>query len=152
MGGKLSVLELGNPGKERFIKEIACFEGNPKIRIIRYNSKRHELITGDGNGKIVIWSLKTGSPIYAWEAHKSEITQMHYEDETRVLLTCGKDKAIRVWKLPEKWMDEEIEKFEKNEIKNQIDSLSMISLQKKMTTMHEDSDEDDLNGWDVKPK
>lgn len=63
MGGKIIVTDLGIPGKERFVKEIASFEGNPKIRIIRYNSKRHELITGDGNGKITIWSLQNGTPI-----------------------------------------------------------------------------------------
>lgn len=63
MGGKISVLELGLPGKERFIKEITCFEGNKKIRIIRYKALGHELITGDENGKVVIWSLKIGTPI-----------------------------------------------------------------------------------------
>lgn len=154
MGGKLSILELGMPGKERFIKELACFEGNPKIRIIKYNGKRHELITGDGNGKIVVWSLKNGVPVYAWEAHKGEITQMHFEEETRVLTTCAKDKCIKVWRLPEKWMDEDLEKFEQTETQNQKNSLAMIWLKKKMTKLMEemDSDDDDLNGWDVKPK
>jgi hypothetical protein len=31
--GKISVLELGLPGKERFIKEISTFSGNKKVNI-----------------------------------------------------------------------------------------------------------------------
>lgn len=114
--------------------------------------KRHELITGDGNGKVVIWCIKNGQPVHAWEAHKSEITQMQYDEETRVLITCGKDKAIRIWKLPEKWVEEEIEKYVKTEIKQQKDTKAMLWIQKKLTKIIEDSDDDDLNGWDVKPR
>jgi WD40 repeat protein len=63
MEGKISVLELGFPGKERFIKEISAFGGNIKLRVIRYNTIANELITGDEEGKITIWSLKSGQPI-----------------------------------------------------------------------------------------
>lgn len=128
------------------------FEGNPKIRIIKYYSKRHELITGDGNGKIVVWNLSKGQPVYAWDAHKGEITQMHYEEETRILISGSKDKTMKVWRLPEKWVDEEIESFEEKEIKSQKDYLAKTILKRKMEKMMDDSDEDDLNGWDMDGK
>lgn len=73
---------------------------------------------------------------------------MLYEEETRVLISCGKDKSIKVWHLPDRWADEEIEKFEQNEIKIQKDSIAMLKLQKKLTKAIDDSDDDDLNGWD----
>ena len=149
MGGKIIVMDLDLPGKERFINEKACFEGNPKIRIIRYHAKRNELITGDGNGKIIIWSLKDGSPIYAWDAHQGEITQMSFDEESRVLISGAKDKILKIWKLPEKWLDEDLESFEQKEIKSQKDSLAMLILKRKMEKMADDSDEDDLNGWDM---
>jgi WD40 repeat protein len=63
MGGKISLLELGPPGKERFLKEVTSFGGNLKIRVLKYNSSSNEVITGDEAGKIVIWSLKSGQPI-----------------------------------------------------------------------------------------
>jgi len=152
MGGKISVLDLGLPGKEKFIKEISHFEGNPRIRTIKYNSKRHEIITGDGEGKIVVWSLKKGQPVFAWEAHKGEITKMHYDEDTRVLISGAKDKIMKIWKLPEKWVDEEIENFEEKEIQEQKNSIAMSILKRKMQKMMEDSDEDDLNGWDMENK
>ena len=61
--GKISILDLGLPGKERFIKEITTFGGDQKIRVIRYNALTNELISGDDTGKITIWSLKRGQPI-----------------------------------------------------------------------------------------
>lgn len=63
MDGIISVLDLCTPGKERFIKEISSFESKMKIREIVHNSKNNELILGDENGKITIWSLKLGKPI-----------------------------------------------------------------------------------------
>jgi WD40 repeat protein len=104
--GRLSILDLGLPGKERFIKEITSFGGAMKIRIVVYNSISNEIITGDEEGKITIWSLKTGQPIcnisiyiilVAFPAHKGAITQMYFEEETRLLLTGGKDKSLRVF-------------------------------------------------------
>jgi hypothetical protein len=74
---------------------------------------------------------------------------MTFDEETRILISCGKDKAIKVYRLPEKWMDEELEKFEQTELKNQKDSIAMLKLQKQITKVVEDSDDDDLCGWDV---
>ena len=63
LAGRLSILDLGLPGKERFIKEITSFGGNMKIRVLTYNSPSNEIMSGDDDGKITIWSLKTGQPI-----------------------------------------------------------------------------------------
>ena len=46
----------------------------------------YQLITGDENGRITIWNLKTGKPIYLWEAHpKSAITKIWYQPEYHIL-------------------------------------------------------------------
>ena len=57
---------------------------------------------------------------------------------------------MKFWKLPERWTNEEIEKFEENEIKIMKDSMAMLKLQKTLTNQEEDSSDDDLNGWDYK--
>ena len=148
--GHIQIIDVGLPGKERLMKEISSFAGNKKIRIIRYISKRNELITGDGNGRIVIFSIRTGESVYAWEAHKGEITQIQYIDDKRILITGAKDKKMKIWQLPEKWIDEEIEKFEKDEIKHQKDVHAMLKIQKKLTSIDNEDSDDDLNGWDFK--
>ena len=110
-------------------------------------------MTGDQNGKVTIWSLKTGQSIYAWQAHTGAITQMYYDSENMTLVTASKDKKLCFWKLPEKWVNDEIEKFEKNEIKNINDSIALMKMQKQLTKMNEgdDSSDDSLSGWDIRP-
>jgi hypothetical protein len=53
--GDISVLDLGQPGKEKLIKEISYFGGNLEIRILRYNPDNHEIYSGDQKGKITVW-------------------------------------------------------------------------------------------------
>jgi WD40 repeat protein len=151
--GDISVLDLGTPGKEKLIKEISYFGGDLEIRIVRYNEENNELITGDQTGRVTIWSLKTGQSIYTWKAHEGAITQIYYESGNRILLTGGKDKNIFFWKLPERWVNEEVSKFETDEIKNINDAMAMLKFQKtlKKDDEDEDSSDDSLCGWDIRP-
>ena len=56
---------------------------------------------------------------------------------------------MRTWRLPEKWQNEDVVKFEQTEIKNISDTMAMLKLQKNLNSMDEyNSDEDSLNGWD----
>lgn len=59
--GKICILNLGMPGKERLINQMSTFgeESGSKIRIICYNRNKNELICGDEDGKVLVWSLKT---------------------------------------------------------------------------------------------
>ena len=78
---------------------------------------------------------------------------MNYEEDRRLLWTGGKDNTIIIWQLPEKWNNEEIEKFEQNEIKHLNDTLALKKMQKTLAKREEglesDSSDDDLNGWDL---
>ena len=151
--GDISVLDLGNVGREKFVEEISFFGGDLHMRIIRYNEENSELLTGDQNGRVTVWSLKNGKSIYAWKAHEGAITQMNYDSAHKVLITGGKDKKIIFWKLPEKWVNEDIERFEKDEIKNLNDAMAMLRLQKALEKKDDDSssDDDSLDGWDIRP-
>ena len=64
-----------------------------------------------------------------------------------------KDKNIFFWKLPERWVNEEVSKFETDEIKNINDAMAMLKFQKtlKKDDEDEDSSDDSLCGWDIRP-
>ena len=150
--GDISVLDLGNVGREKYVEEISYFGADLQMRIIRYNEENSELLTGDQSGRVTVWSLKNGKSIYAWKAHEGAITQMNYDSAHKVLITGGKDKKIIFWKLPEKWVNEDIERFEKDEIKNLNDAMAMLRLQKALEKKDDDSSSDDsLDGWDIRP-
>ena len=151
--GDISILDLGTSGREKFVEEISYFGGDLPMRVISYNEENSELFTGDQSGRITVWSLKNGKSIYAWKAHEGAITQMNYDSAHKILISGGKDKKIIFWKLPEKWVNEDIERFEKDEIKNLNDTMAMLRLQKALEKKDDDSDSDDnsLDGWDIRP-
>ena len=151
VGGKICIMNLPKQGKEKLISEISNFGvGNQKIRVCTNDPINYELITGDENGRVTIWNLKTGKPIYLWVAHpKSAITQIWYQQDQHILWTGGKDLRIKMWQLPEKWVSEEVDTFEETEVKNITAKIATEKIEK-MTNKkegEEDSDDDDLNGW-----
>ena len=150
VGGKICIMNLPPKGKEQLMGEISNFGiGEMKIRVCTTNPENLELMTGDESGRIVIWSLKIGKPIYLWQAHDSAITQIQYQIEERKLWTGGKDLRIKLWKLPEKWVSEEVDTFDKEEKYAVTAKMSEEKLENQK--VDEDgvlfSDDDDLNGW-----
>ena len=153
VNGKICIMNLGSPGKERLISEMSSFSiGKMKIRVCVGDPKRNELITGDQIGRVTVWSLKTGRPIYLWEAHpKSAITQMWLQPEYNLLWTGGKDMHINIWQLPEKWVSNEALNYEEHEVSNITAKMVETKLEKKYKKDGEiDSDDDDLNGWNFR--
>lgn len=69
--GKITVLDFGsiNNNNNGSCTEISQFGGKSALRTITYDENKKELITGDEGGKIVVWSIKTGQPIFSWAAH-----------------------------------------------------------------------------------
>ena len=150
IGGKICIMNFPPKNKEQLMSEISNFGvGEMKIRVCTTNPDNLELMTGDESGRIVIWSLKIGKPIYLWQAHDGAITQIQYQVEERLLWTGGKDLRIKLWKLPEKWVSEEVDNFDKEEKYAITAKMSEEKLEKQK--VDEDgvlfSDDDDLNGW-----
>ena len=147
--GQIIVLDINKPGKEKLIKEISNFGGKMKLTVVKYYREQNQLITGDENGRIIVWNLKIGKSIFSWNAHEGPITQMAFLPQIKLIISAGKDKYFRTWKLPEKWQNDDIVKFEQSEIKNISDTMAMLKLQKNLSKPEEyNSDEDSLNGWD----
>ena len=61
----------------------------------------------------------------------------------------GKDLRIKMWQLPEKWIREEVNNFDENEVNNITAKIASEKLEKRINKDEdeEDSDDDDLNGW-----
>ena len=150
VGGKICIMNLPPKNKEQLMSEISNFGvGEMKIRVCTSNPANLEIMTGDESGRIVIWSLKIGKPIYLWQAHDGAITQIQYQNEERLLWTGGKDLRIKLWKLPEKWVSEEVDLFDKEEKYAMTAKMSEEKIENQK--VDEDgqlfSDDDDLNGW-----
>jgi len=67
------------------------------------------------------------------------------------LITCGKDKIIKLWRLPERWRAKDVDNFEVNEIQNLKDSIAMLNIQRSNRRDNGESiSEDELDGWDLR--
>ena len=150
--GNISILDLGQPGKEKLIKEISYFGGNLEIRIVRFNAIDRELYTGDQKGKITVWSLKSGQSIYAWQAHSDAITQMKYFPKKRQLLSMAKDKKIIYWQIPDNWVKDSVKKFQDESVREINNTRATERLQRTQKKDNDDDSSDDsLDGWDIRP-
>jgi WD40 repeat protein len=125
--------------------------------VIEYDDIKHEIITGDSLGKIIIWNIKTGEPIFSWIAHQNmSITNLYFNRISNILITGSKDKSIKIWKIPEFWFDPQIEKYENEDLtkinnelrKKRIKMEQIIQGNKDINYESEHSEnEEDLTGW-----
>ena len=155
--GKISIIEMAEFGKEKSSSEISQFGFKNCLTVIEYDDIKHEIITGDIRGKIIIWNLKTGEPIFSWVAHENmPISRIYYDKLNNILITGSKDKSIKIWKIPEFWFDPQIQKYEIEEltkINNELRKkrIKMEQIIEGTNDINYESDhsenEEDLNGW-----
>jgi WD40 repeat protein len=154
--GKISVIEIGDVRKEKTSAQISQFGFKNCLSVIEYIDTRHEIITGDINGKVTVWNIKTGDPIISWIAHKNmAITRIRYNKENNILITGSKGKSIKIWKIPEFWYDKKFEEYEtevltkiNNELRKKKIQMEQIMQGNDVNYESEKSEnEEDLNGW-----
>ena len=155
--GKVSIIEMADIGKEKSSSEISQFGFKNCLNVIEYDDIKHEIITGDIMGKVIIWNLKKGDPIISWVAHENmPITRIYYDKLNSIVITGAKDKSIKIWKIPEYWYDPKIQKYENEEltkINNELRQkrIKMEQIIEGNTGINYESDhsdnEEDLNGW-----
>ena len=155
--GKISIIEIGEIGKEKISSQISQFGFKNRLTVIEYDQIKHEIITGDTLGKVIIWNIKTGEPVFSWVAHKNmAITSLYFNRINNILITGAKDKSIKIWKVPEFWFDPQIEKYENEDLakinnelrKKRIQMEQIIQGNKEINYESDQSEnEEDLNGW-----
>ena len=155
--GNISVFDLGKPGQEKTTKELSYFnyyDAKIKIKTAIYDSEKNEVISGDNYGRLIFWSLKYGKPIHVTKISQKSIEKIRYiensEEPNKLLLISCLDNNVYFVKLPLKWLDnDEVEKYEKIEIKSRSDLNAMMKIQDFLAKDEDyNSDEDSLNGWD----
>ena len=159
--GKISVIDFsGLNNNSSYCPEISQFGGKISLRQIIYDENKKELITGDESGKIIAWGLKTGQPIFSFSGAEgnSAITKLLYDKDIRLLIAGCKNNMVKFWKLPDNWVNVEVQKFEDEELKkinNEIARRRIKAQQEIEDGIENDFDsdlsqEDDLNGWNYR--
>lgn len=96
--GSINVFDLGANGRERLAKPLVTLQGNKGVRCLQWRDRpRRELIAGHADGLITIWDFKQHKPVFVLQAHTSAITKMEWHEDKQVLITCSKDKNLKIW-------------------------------------------------------
>ena len=111
--GEIVVFDIKKCGREREAKQVAKLKNRPNSKEICWSGSRGEIFVGNEDGTVTVWDAKKKAPICIydkklldiWKAHNEDITKLVWLESSQTLLTGGKDKSIKVWKLPESWMD-----------------------------------------------
>lgn len=74
------------------------------------------------------------------KAHEGDITKLVWLESDHIMISGGKDKSIKVWKMPNSWFDRE--KIEKDERDAEVNLKTTKIVQR-----GNDSDEEDLTSW-----
>ena len=107
INGYITIFDIGKPGKEKLTKRVGSTQGKSKQRIVLWRDQGREIISGDEDGVITFWLAKEGTPLYVLAAHSGPITQMRFNEDTQQLISCSKDKKIKIWQLPHIWINEQ---------------------------------------------
>lgn len=94
--GMICVFDIDKPGKEKLTKQIAVLEGKENPRCLAWVPKRMEVLVGLGNGTVTFWNSLKGHPMFVLRAETEELTQLHYDENSRLLVTASKGKNIKV--------------------------------------------------------
>lgn len=100
INGYITIFDIANPGKEKQAKRIGNTQGKEKQRVVLWRDHGREIISGDEEGCVTFFYSKEGSPINVFKAHESAITQMRWNEDSQMLITCSKDKTIKMWLIP----------------------------------------------------
>mmetsp|Transcript_48486 Transcript_48486/g.105137 ORF Transcript_48486/g.105137 Transcript_48486/m.105137 type:complete len:428 (-) Transcript_48486:21-1304(-) len=58
------------------------------------------LVTGDQDGRILVWPGSAGGAHFTLQAHARAVLQLSYAPETQLLFSCGAEGYVRIWNLP----------------------------------------------------
>lgn len=62
-----------------------------------YGRNADELITGDKNGNIIIWSLKSENPLNILKQHTARINDIKISPDKKLMATASSDGSVKVW-------------------------------------------------------
>jgi WD40 repeat protein len=145
--GTIAIIDLQKPGKEKYAAVTAMLHGKKDVRCIVWSHGRYELYSGGEDGTLTFWDASKVSPVYAMKAHTEGICKLQWIENQNVLMTAGKDKKLRFYKLPDEWRDKKMEAEVMKSSKANKQKENLKKFQEYQQKKAEDSDEDDLAGW-----
>ena len=66
--------------------------------MISFHQAKQSLAVGDVGGQTVVWDMKTGSKMFVWDAHSSQVSCMSFSTLGDMIATySAKERALKIW-------------------------------------------------------
>lgn len=73
------------------------------VRALAFAAKERWLLSGDYQGRILVWPLdeESPAPLRTIEAHQGWVRALAVSPDGTALYSCGNDQLVKVWSLPD---------------------------------------------------
>ncbi len=88
-------LHIWRPADDAFAAPFKGFTNS--ITSLAFNKAASILATGNQDGRISLWDIKTGTIIALLEAHSGEVATLDFNSDGRYLASGGADNQIIIW-------------------------------------------------------
>lgn len=78
-----------------------------KAAVLAYSSDGSRIAVGHHDGRVSIWSTKTGELIHLYNAHSKEVNSIQFIRQDKQLMTMGDDRFARFWSTTD-WKEETV--------------------------------------------
>jgi WD40 repeat protein len=67
--------------------------------VVRFSHGGALLASGGWEGRVIIWRLPGGEPLYRWQAHRDSVNGLAFVDDDRHVVSAGYDGLLAEWTL-----------------------------------------------------
>ena len=79
------------------LEEVDSLGSNMKFSKSRFFVPGNSLLTSNDQGNFNFWNKETGEPEKDLSAHSSGITEFNFDISGKLLISCDREKAIKLW-------------------------------------------------------
>jgi WD40 repeat protein len=67
------------------------------VRCLAFSPDGRRLATGDAEGAVKLWDVRTGLEVLSLQAHDRAVNGVAFSPDGRLLYTAGADRTVKVW-------------------------------------------------------
>lgn len=98
--GSILGISVENLKGDPRLNKLFISRGEKGARVIEHIPHLKQLVVGFSGGLVAVYDLKNPAmPIYSHKIHSSDINQIKYIPESKLLITASKDKFLKFYKM-----------------------------------------------------
>jgi WD40 repeat protein/serine/threonine protein kinase len=121
-----SVLENRRPRPAVMLKGVHRF----RVTTVAISPDNSRLLTGDREGRLVLWDAKTGKPVGQPRVlHAGEVVKSQFFRDGKRLLTAGVDRRVVLWNVVKSESEFVLERIQQFDQEGMVDNLAVSPLE-----------------------